>query len=47
MTSDLFATKFQGGELGDDETFFRWHALLNMQQHLIQRLAILQADDAS
>lgn len=47
MTSDLFATKFHRGEMGDEEAFFRWDALLNMQQHLTQRLAILQADDAS
>jgi hypothetical protein len=47
MTSDLFANKFHRGELGDDEAFFRWGALLNMQQHLTQRLAILQADDSS
>ena len=47
MTSDLFYTKFHGGELGDDEAFFRWDALIEIQRRLTQRLAILQADDAS
>jgi hypothetical protein len=44
MTSDLFAAKFQRGELGDDEVFFRWDALLEMQRRVAQRLALLQAD---
>jgi len=44
MTSDLFAEKFQRGELGDDEVFFRWDALLEMQRRVAQRLALLQAD---
>jgi hypothetical protein len=47
MTSDLFYTKFHSGELGDDEAFFRWDALIEIQRRLTQRLAILQADDAS
>jgi hypothetical protein len=47
MPSDLFYTKFHSGELGDDEEFFRWDALLEIQRRLTQRLAILQADDAS
>ena len=47
MTSDLFSTKFQSGELGDDEAFFRWDALLAIQRRLTHRLAILQADDVS
>jgi hypothetical protein len=47
MTSDLFYQKFHGGELGDDEAFFRWDALLEIQRRLTQRLAILQTDDSS
>jgi translation initiation factor 2 alpha subunit (eIF-2alpha) len=47
MTSDLFSQKFQGGELGDDEAFFRWHALLAMQRRVAQRLALLLADSAT
>ncbi len=44
MTSELFYKKFHSGELGDDEAFFRWDALLEMQRCITQRLAILQAD---
>ena len=47
MTSDLFSQKFQRGELGDDEAFFRWHALVEMQQRVAQRLALLRADSAT
>jgi hypothetical protein len=47
MTSDLFSQKFQRGELGDDEVFFRWHALVEMQQRVAQRLALLRADAAT
>jgi len=46
MQSDLFYQKFQSGELGDDEEFFRWHALLEMRRSIAQRLAILQADSS-
>ena len=44
MTSDLFSQQFQRGELGDDEAFFRWHALVEMQRRVAQRLALLHAD---
>jgi hypothetical protein len=47
MTSDLFSQKFQRGELGDDEAFFRWHALVEMQRRVVQRLALLRADSAT
>jgi phage-related tail protein len=47
MTSDLFSEKFQRGELGDDEAFFRWHALVEMQRRVAQRLALLLADSAT
>ena len=47
MTSDLFAQKFQRGELGDGEAFFHWHALVEMQWRVAQRLAILSADSAT
>ena len=47
MTSDLFSQQFQRGELGDDEAFFRWHALVEMQRCVAQRLAILRADSAT
>jgi hypothetical protein len=47
MTSDLFSQQFQRGELGDDETFFRWHALVEMQRRVAQRLALLRADSAT
>jgi hypothetical protein len=46
MTSDLFSQKFRHGELGDDEAFFRWHALAEMQRRVAQRLALLLADSA-
>jgi len=44
MSSDLFSQKFHCGELGDDEAFLRWDALLVMQQRIAQRLAILLSD---
>ena len=47
MTSDLFSQQFQRGELGDDEAFFRWHALVEMQRRVEQRLALLLADSAT
>ncbi len=46
MTSDLFSQQFQRGELGDDEAFFRWHALVEMQRRVAQRLALLLTDSA-
>ena len=46
MTSDLFSQQFQRGELGDDEAFFRWHALVEMQRRVAQRLALLRAGSA-
>jgi hypothetical protein len=47
MTSDLCSQKFRSGELGDDEAFFRWHALAEMQRRVAQRLALLRADSAT
>ena len=47
LTSDLFSQQFQRGELGDDEAFFRWHALIEMQRRVTQRLALLLADSAT
>jgi hypothetical protein len=47
MTSDLFSQQFQRGELGDDEAFFRWHALVEMQRRVAQRLALLRADSTT
>jgi len=47
MTSDLFSQKFQRGELGDDEEFFRWDALVQMQRRMAQRLALLLANAAT
>jgi hypothetical protein len=44
MSSAQFADRFDRGELGDDEVFFRWDALLEMQRRMAQRLAMLQAD---
>src|SRR2546422_6308520 len=46
MTSDLFSQQFQRGALGDDEAFFRWHALVEMQRRVAQRLALLLTDSA-
>ena len=46
MTSNLFSQKFQRGELGDDEEFFRWDALGEIQRHMAQRLALLHADSS-
>jgi hypothetical protein len=42
MPSDVFYQKFHRGELGDEEEFFRWDPLLEMRQHLQQRMSILQ-----
>ena len=47
MTTDLFSQQFQRGALGDDEAFFRWHALGEMQRRVAQRLALLLADSAT
>jgi hypothetical protein len=47
MDSDLFSQKFRPGELGDDEEFFRWDALVEMQQRIAQRLAVLQAESSA
>ena len=47
MTSDLFSQQFQRGELGDDEAFFRWHALVEMQRRVAQQLALLLADSTT
>ena len=47
MTSGLFSQQFQRGELGDDEAFFRWHALVEMQRRVAQRLALLCADSST
>jgi hypothetical protein len=44
MSSAQFAEQFQRGECGDDEAFFLWNALLEMQRRVVQRLALLQAD---
>jgi hypothetical protein len=44
MDSDLFSQKFHTGELGDDEEFFRWDALVAMHQRIAQRLAVLQSE---
>jgi hypothetical protein len=43
LPSELFSQKFHNGELGDEEEFFRWDALLTMQQRIAQRLALLLA----
>src|SRR5262245_52306784 len=43
MPSDVFYKKFHQGELGDDEEFFRWDALVEMRQRVQQRLSMLQA----
>ena len=42
MPSDVFYLKFHRGELGDDEEFFRWDALVEMRQRVQQRLSMLQ-----
>ena len=47
MTSDLFSQKFQRGELGDEEEFFRWDALVEMQRRVAQRLVLLLADSSA
>jgi len=47
MASDRFYQKFHAGELGDDEEFFRWDALVEMQRRIAQRLAILSADSTT
>ena len=47
MTSDFFSQKFHRGELGDDEEFFRWDALGEIQRRVAQRLALLLADSST
>jgi hypothetical protein len=47
MPSDLFYQKFHRGELGDEEEFFRWDALVQMRQRLQQRLSILQTSTST
>src|SRR5262245_12171505 len=47
MTSHLFSQQLQRGELGDDEAFLRWHALLEMHKRVGQRLALLLANAAT
>jgi hypothetical protein len=47
MPSEVFYQKFHHGELGDDEEFFRWDALVEMRQRLQQRLAMLQTDTSA
>ena len=47
MTSDLFYEQFHRGELGDEEDFFRWDALVEMQRRVAQRLALLLAEPAT
>jgi hypothetical protein len=47
MTSDLFSQKFRSGEPGGDEAFFRWHALVEMQRRVAQRLVPLHTDSAT
>ena len=47
MDSDLFSQKFHSGELGDDEEFFRWDALVEMQRRIAQRLAVLQSNPST
>jgi hypothetical protein len=42
MPSDVFYQKFHRGELGDEEEFFRWDALMEMRRRLQQRLSMLQ-----
>jgi phage-related tail protein len=44
MTSEQFSQQFHRGELGDDEAFFRWDALVEMHQRIVQRLTVLQAN---
>jgi hypothetical protein len=47
MDSDLFSQKFRTGELGDDEEFFRWDALVEMRRRIAQRLAVLKAESSA
>jgi hypothetical protein len=47
MPSDVFYQKFHRGELGDEEEFFRWDALVEMRQRLQQRLSMLQNDTST
>jgi hypothetical protein len=44
MPSDEFYQKFHRGELGDEEEFFRWDALVEMGQRLQQRFSIPQTN---
>lgn len=41
VDSKTFHQKFEDGELGDDEEFFVWDALIEMEKRIIKRLNIL------
>ncbi len=41
MPSEQFYEKFHRGELGDEESFFRWDALIEMYRRVDQRLSLL------
>lgn len=41
IDSETFHRKFENGELGDDEEFFVWDALIEMEKRIINRLNIL------
>ncbi len=46
MASDIFYSRFQKGELGDDADFFEWSAFYDMYQSVRKRLASLEFKSA-
>jgi hypothetical protein len=43
MTSEVFAEKYQAGQMGDDSDVFEWHVLYKMYTRLCEQLKILKA----
>ena len=41
LSSDVFHEKFQQGQLGDNEDFFEWGALVQMYTRIKQRISLL------
>ena len=47
MSSSIFHESFHNGKSGDDEDFFVWDALLEMQDKIISRIKLLKGKDNS
>lgn len=47
MSSKEFHERFNQGELGDDEDFFVWDALFEMNRRIRKRILLLKGEDSS